>query len=113
MLKSKFFDNKNHPENMKGMLFDGIPVKRNRNMIYWYSWGQHTFDIRIMRKILDIPEEHPEDKWFMAEKPDFAGSFDVLMNELKKALGTKTFTEAMIEHDQELDKELKAIEEIF
>lgn len=109
MLKSKFMDkSKNRDERMPGWPMDGVPVKRQVGMIYWYSWGKHTFDIRVMRRVLGLPEEHTADKWFMAKKPDPCGSFQALMLQLQEALGERTFAAAMAAHDKAMDEESEA-----
>ena len=106
MLKSKFEDkSKNREERMPGWPMDGVPVKRQVGMIYWYSWGKHTFDIRVMRRVLGLPEEHTADKWFMAKKPDTCGSFQALMLQLQEALGERSFADAMAAHDKDMDEE--------
>jgi hypothetical protein len=100
MLKRNFTDGKNKDVGMPGCLFDGIPVKRQSAMIYWYSWGEHTFDIRVMRKVLGLPEENPADKWFMEKIPDPNGSLKAVMSEIQKALGARSFSDVMAEHDR-------------
>lgn len=111
MLKSKFCDGKEREERMPGRPMDVVPVKRQVGMIYWYSWGKHTFDIRVMRRVLGLPEEHTADKWFMAKKPDPCGSFQALMLQLQDALGERSFTDAMAAHDRAMEAELAAIRE--
>ena len=108
MLKSKFCDGKEREERMPGWPMDGVPVKRQVGMIYWYSWGKHTFDIRVMRRALGLPEDHPADEWFMADKPDACGSFHALMSQLQEALGGRSFHDAMAEHDRLMDAEEEA-----
>lgn len=108
MLKSKFCDGKSREERMPGWPMDGVPVKRQAGMTYWYSWGAHTFDIRVMRQALGLPEEHPADKWFMAEKPDACGSFSAVMSQLQEALGDRSFHDAMAEHDRLMDPDSDA-----
>lgn len=109
MLKSTFEDSaKDRVERMPGWPMDGIPVKRQVGMIYWYSWGEHTFDIRVMRRVLGLPEESTADKWFMAKKPDPCGSFQEQMLQLQEALGERSFSDAMAEHDKILNKESEA-----
>ena len=109
MLKSKFEDtHNNRAERMPGWKIDGVPVKRQMGMIYWYSWGKHTFDIRVMRRVLGLPKEHTADKWFMAEKPDPCGSFREQMTQLVNALGDRSFSDAMAAHDKAMDEESQA-----
>lgn len=103
MEKRKFKDGKNRTVKMTGFLFDGVPVKRQSGMIYWYSWGKHTFDIRIMRQVLELPKEHPSDNWFMDKEPDATKSFNTLMTQLKDALCGKSFSDAMVDHDKALN----------
>ena len=54
MLKTR--DSK-RDERMPGWPINGVPVKRQVGMIYWYSWGKQEFDIRTMRRVLGLAEE--------------------------------------------------------
>lgn len=105
MLKTR--DSK-RDERMPGWPINGVPVKRQVGMIYWYSWGKQEFDIRTMRRVLGLPEEQAADNWFMAAKPDACGSFHAVMEQLQAALGEKSFHDAMVEHDSILDEEAEA-----
>ena len=105
MLKTR--DSK-RDERMPGWPINGVPVKRQMGMIYWYSWGKQEFDIRTMRRVLGLPEEQAADKWFMDAKPDACGSFHAVMEQLQTALGERTFHDAMVEHDRILDEEAEA-----
>lgn len=91
-------------EKMSGWPVDGIPIKRLQGMIYWYQWGEHEFDIRVMRRVLGLPEEHSADRWFMTKKPDPCGSFQKLMIQLQEALKGRAFAEVMAEHDRLLEE---------
>lgn len=105
MLKTR--DSK-RDERMPGWPINGVPVKRQVGMIYWYSWGKQEFDIRTMRRVLGLDEEQAADKWFMAAKPDACGSFQAVMAQLQAALGERSFHDAMVEHDRILDEEAEA-----
>jgi len=101
MLKSKFIDDwKMRPVVKPSFLFDGIPATRECGMIYWYSWGEHTFDIRVMREVLGLPVDHPSDTWFMETPSDRIGSFTAVMSQIKDAMGARAFAELMEEHDR-------------
>lgn len=109
MLKSRFVDkSKNREVRMPGWPMDGIPVKRQAGMIYWYSWGPHTFDIRVMRRVLGLPNEHPADHWFMAKKPNPCKSFETVIIQIEEALGARTFHDAMAAHDRAQDEDALA-----
>lgn len=95
-------------ERMPGWPINGVPVKRQAGMIYWYSWGKQEFDIRTMRRVLGLPEEQPADKWFIAAKPDACGSFHAVMEQLQAALGERSFHDAMVEHDRIHDEAAEA-----
>jgi len=105
MLKSKFCDGKNVAVIGRQRLFGGIPVRRSRGMIYWYSWGRHTFDIRVLRRVLGVEEEIKADKWFMEQPADEKGSFEEQMNHLSVALGSRDMREAIKAHDKILNGE--------
>lgn len=105
MLVSKFCDGKSVAEKMPGWPFDGVPVKRCKGMIYWYVWGEHTFDIRVIRKLLGAEEEITADKWFMEKKPDPCGSFQKVMVHLERLVAGRNFGEIMQMHDAALDRE--------
>ena len=105
MLKTR--DSK-RDERMPGWPINGVPVKRQVGMIYWYSWGKQEFDIRTMRRVLGLAEEQAADKWFMAAKPDACGSFQAVMAQLQAALGERSFHDAMVEHDRLIDEEAEA-----
>ena len=102
MLKTR--DSK-RDERMPGWPINGVPVKRQVGMIYWYSWGKQEFDIRTMRRVLGLSEEQTADKWFMAAEPNACGSFHAVMEQLQAALGERSFHDAMVEHDRLLDEE--------
>ncbi|HXD35130.1 MAG TPA: hypothetical protein VN624_00645, partial [Rhodanobacter sp.] len=77
MFIGKFADKEKQVPEGAGIELEGKPVRRQRGMIYWYRWGRHTFDVRVMRKVLDLPEKHDADRWFMADsgysdKPELA-----------------------------------------
>jgi len=88
------------PIAMPGWPLDGIPVKRTKGMIYWYYWNNKNFDIRLIRQILNLSEEHPDDNWFKFTKRDPNGSFKRIMLQLQNALGDRKFCDIMAKHDQ-------------
>jgi hypothetical protein len=96
-------------ENMPGWPINGVPVKRQVGMIYWYSWGNQEFDIRVMRSVLGLPEENANDTYFINAKPDKCGSFQSIMIELESAIGNRRFSDAMIEHDRIIDQKSKTL----
>jgi hypothetical protein len=88
--------------------FDGKPIRRQRGMIYWFRWGQHTFDIRVVRKLLGLPEDHDADKYFMPENRYFSRSGEAvadILNEVRQAMGNKSFKDLIKEHDAALRAE--------
>ena len=93
---------------MHGWTIDGIPVKRQVGMIYWYSWGEHEFDIRILRRVLGLPPELTADKYFMAKRPDPRAAFINIMNQITLSLDGRKFMEVIAEHDRLLDEEEEA-----
>lgn len=103
MLTSKFADKeKSVPEGAGQGDFDGKPIKRSRGMIYWYRWGRHSFDIRVVRKLLGQPEEHEADKYFMSDNRYFGREGEALsaiLTDLRQAMGDKSFKAIMKEHD--------------
>lgn len=99
-------DGKSTRSAMAGIPIGGKPVYRLVNMIYWYGWGgDEDFDIRVVRRILGLPEEHENDKWFMKERPDPARAFADNMAQIITALGDRNFGEVIAEHDRLLDIE--------
>ena len=95
-------------ENMPGWPIEDKPVKRQVGMIYWYSWGDYEFDIRVMRRGLGLPSESAEDNWFMAKLADPCGSFCNIMTELMLNLGARAFADVIAEHDRLLDEDAEA-----
>ncbi len=85
---------------MHGWEINGVRVKRQSGMIYWYSWGKHEFDIRMIRRVLGRQETRAADTWFMAAEPDWCGSFTTLMMQLQTALGDRHFRDVIAEHDR-------------
>ena len=43
---------------------DGVPVKWENGMIYWYLYGEKSFDIRQLRRLLGIPRERDMDTYW-------------------------------------------------
>lgn len=92
---------------------DGIPlggktVYRQRGMIYWYRWGEHTFDIRVMRKILGLPESLDADYWFK-DNSAYTGqperAFQEIVEQLRSAMDGCSFELLMAAHDTACDRE--------
>lgn len=92
-------------EKMIGYPINEILVTRTQGMIYWYSWGEHEFDIRIMRELLGLPIQNPLDTWFMEKCPRPHYAFNEIMNQLSKAIGHKHFIELMAEHDHQINEQ--------
>lgn len=105
MLRTKH-SNKN--ENMLGWTIDGKPVTRQVGMIYWYSWGRHEFDVRILRKALGLPMEMTADKYFMAKRPNPCKAFSEIMTQIETASTGKKFSKIIAEHDRLLNEEAEA-----
>ena len=103
MLVSTFIDqSKNAPSGRAIGHFDGKPISRQRGMIYWYRWGRHTFDIRVMREMLGLPVENEADQWFMPDNPYQGKSEEaliVILGELYQAMGDRSFKSLMKAHD--------------
>jgi hypothetical protein len=78
-------------------------------MIYWYSWGNWEFDIRIVRDVLGLPREHPDDDWFNLQTCDPEGSFERIVTQLQDALTQqgKRFFDVVKAHDLIILKEGK------
>src|SRR5690606_7904428 len=99
MLTNQFADqDKNVPEGMGAGDFDGNPIRRSRGMIYWYRWGRHSLDIRIIRKVLGLPEDHAADKYFMEYSRYYNRDDDALrdiLHEVREAMGTMSFKDVV------------------
>lgn len=106
MLVTEFADKeKNIPEGTGAGDFDGKPIRRSRGMIYWYRWGRHSFDIRIVRKVLGLPEKHDADKYFMKHSSYYNRDDDALrdiLSEVSGAMRSRSFNEVMKAHDAAL-----------
>ncbi len=97
MLRNKFSP-KN--EKMGGWPIDGIEVKRQIGMIYWYSWGKHEFDIRVLRQVLHLPSEHQADEYFLDKSPyTSCSAFEAIMTQILENKGSKSFEQLVYEHD--------------
>ena len=85
-----------------GVEVDGVVIRRQRGMIYWYRWGRHTFDIRVMRKLLGLPKESRADQYFMPGN-EYAGDGDRALADhvaaINAARGDRPFKQLMEEHD--------------
>jgi hypothetical protein len=85
--------------------FDGKPIRRQRGMIYWYRWGRHSLDVRVLRKLLGLPEDHEADKYFMEYSSYFNREADALRDivlQIREALGERPFRALVKEHDAAL-----------
>ena len=97
-------------EGVAGWPVEGIRIQPLVGMIYWYRWGDEEFDIRILRRVLGLPEEQQADKWFMAKKPNYCSAFQQLMvpimTEARKLLEQgRHFADLIAEHDRIIDQE--------
>lgn len=107
MHASKFIDAEKTVPEGAGIDLDGMPVRRCRGMIYWYRWGRHTFDIREIRKLLGLQEDHGADKYFMPDSAYFRKDQQALadiVGQIRNALGTKPFKPLIKQHDAVLEK---------
>lgn len=99
---SKYLDKEKNVPVGAGCEVDGVNIRRQRNMIYWYRWGRHTFDIRVMRKVLGLPEESTADKYFMPGN-EYEGDGDKALAAhvaaINAARGDRPFKALMKEHD--------------
>lgn len=100
---SKFADkDKLVPEGNGQGDFDGKPIRRQRGMIYWYRWGRHSFDIRVVRKVLGLPEEHAADKWFMEYSSYYnrpTAALSDILGDVRRSMGDRAFKSVIKEHD--------------
>lgn len=83
-----------------GVKIGGVWVYPQFGMIYWYRRRDHTFDIRIMRKLLGLPETVPADTDL--EMPRGEQVKTVLCG-LRDAVGQMDFDELMRRHDEVLE----------
>lgn len=80
------------------VFFDGVPVFSQNGQIYWYRWGVHTFDIRTMRQLCNLPVDHEADHEYPRPRqhhPLRARMFE----ELRHAMGAKRFSDLIRLHD--------------
>ncbi|MGB4810985.1 MAG: hypothetical protein WBP13_00675 [Methylophilaceae bacterium] len=99
-------EHKEKPINSMQFLIQGKPLKRCNGMIYWYWYGEHQFDIRVIRKLCGVAEEHQTDKWFMKKIHPCTG-FRNVAEALIKHIGDNNMDELIIKHDayqEELSK---------
>mgnify|MGYP003408659890 CR=1 FL=1 len=80
--------NKNKP---LGVPFRGRRLRRQRNMIYWWSWGSTGFDIRNVRQVLGQPREHKED----VNISDRCSAHDRIVDHLDKLIGERNFKDVL------------------
>ncbi len=103
MLVAEFMDKeKCVPEGPGIGDFDGKPIRRQRGMIYWYRWGRHSLDVRVLRKLFGLPEDHEADKYFMEYSSYFNREDDAFRDivlQISQALGDRPFKDLVKEHD--------------
>ncbi len=83
----------------------GKPLRRQRGMIYWYRWGRHSLDIRVLRNLVGLPEDHDADRYFNPGNPYYAresDAFAAIVSDVRKALGDSEFKAIVKEHDAAL-----------
>ena len=71
-------------------------------MIYWYRWGRHTLDVRVLRNLLGLPEENDADIWFDRRSAYYSLEEEArgaIFSQIRDALGSKPFKELVKEHD--------------
>jgi len=101
MLISKFSDGKTKLEpGVPGVKIGGAFARAQWGMIYWYMWTDHTFDIRVMRKLLGLPETMGVDTNFKMCTADRAKE---ILCGLRDAVGDQDFEELMAKHDAHLE----------
>jgi len=102
MLITRFSDQeKNLPEfGSRGVKIGGVYAYPQFGMIYWYRWRDHTFDIRVMRKLLSCPEEMEADRDFKMPSKE---RVNVVLCGLRDAVGQQDFEELMRRHDEILE----------
>ena len=83
-----------------GAKIGGARVYPQFGMIYWYRRLDHTFDIRVTRKLLGLPETIPADIDF--EMPP-ADRVKLMLCGLRDAVGQSDFDELMKRHDEALE----------
>lgn len=102
MLANNCLDKEKTIPTGNGIEIDGAVVRRCRNMIYWYRWGRHTFDIRVVREVLGLQKEHPADKYFMPGS-EYTGDADRALTDavgaISGALNGRTFRAVLKQHD--------------
>ena len=102
MLASRFGDKEKNSPVGAAVVVEGIAVRRNRGMIYWYRWGRHTFDIRVVRKVLGLPVDSLGDKYFM-DGSEYAGDGDKALSDnisaITSVLDGATFKSVVKQHD--------------
>lgn len=99
---SRYLDKEKNVAVCTGVEVDGVSIRRQRNMIYWYRWGRHTFDIRVVRKVLGLPEESPADNYFMPGNEyegDGERALAAHVAAINAARGDRSFKALMKEHD--------------
>jgi len=82
------------------IMVDGKPVYQLIGMIYWFSWGDHVFDIRSMREVLGLKTEYKIDT-------DFSNSHRVckMISKLLDVKGDSNFKDLMKSHDNLISAE--------
>lgn len=103
-MKSKgFCDGKSNRE-FGAYPIDGKPIMTLSGMIYWYGWGdEDEFDIRVVRRILGLPEEQPKiDYWFMAKRPNRCKAYGEACKQIRIELESagRSFVSVLEDHDR-------------
>lgn len=98
MLASKYADRKSTPCGKPIATASEADIRKCRGMMYWLRWKDHTFDIRVMWKLLGIEnqpyfieKDKPIDDW--KENPDFYTDF-------LASIEGKDFADLMRLHDE-------------
>ena len=116
-MKSNLFEDGKNRRMFGGWPIDGVPIKTLSGMIYWYGWGDdEDFDIRIVRRVLGLPEEQPKiDKWFMAKRPNQCKAYGAMCRQLSEALAStgRSFADVLAEHDAIIDRQSNMFLDIF
>lgn len=89
-----------------GAHLDGALVQRQSTMTYWFRWRDHTFDIRVIRRLLRLPQQQDDvDLWFVnpAYRRDPEAALAVKVGQLRDALRAagQPFAAVLRQHDRQ------------
>ena len=89
---------------MKSMSFpfQGKDFHPQFGMIYWFTWGEWSFDIRDIRKLFNRKEEKKIDMDF---KMHPCTRFRTQMLEIVKLIGKQSFEDFLIKHQYTIEEE--------